>query len=41
VLRLLAWDVIEARLYQVAELDTPAYPAPGASDDLFTGAWAL
>ncbi len=41
VLRLLAWDVLEARLYRVASLDTPAYPVPGASDDPFTGAWAL
>ncbi|KRE62562.1 hypothetical protein [Nostocoides sp. Soil756] len=41
VLRLLAWDVIEARLYRVASVDTPAYPADGASDDPFTGVWAL
>jgi hypothetical protein len=41
VLRLLAWDVIEARLYRVATVTTPAYPADGASDDPFTGVWAL
>ncbi|NHA68424.1 SigE family RNA polymerase sigma factor [Phycicoccus flavus] len=41
VLRVLAWDLAASRLYLVGTLDTPAYPAPGFSDDPFTGVWTL
>lgn len=36
-LRVLAWDVIEDRLYRVSEVDRPA----AGSDQAFTGAWCL
>ncbi|MBM6398870.1 hypothetical protein [Phycicoccus sonneratiae] len=38
-LRVLAWDVIENRLYRVAEVDRPASEAD--TDQGFTGAWCL
>jgi DNA-directed RNA polymerase specialized sigma24 family protein len=38
-LRVLAWDVIENRLYRVSEVDQPA--ADSATDQAFTGVWCL